>query len=103
MMQKILNWFFSKKDSKIKIIHEKFEALLILVRPTISETDFEFIATELRNGEEWLALEILCEKIDDYQTPISKDIYASIGELIELMNMPVSYLDLIKPLVTSEG
>lgn len=100
-MQKIFNSIFRKKDSESKVIHDKFEMLLVLINP-ITQIDFEFISTAMRCGEEWIALEILCEQIYDHQIPISKEVYVLINELAKIMNISGYYLNLITPLILTE-
>jgi hypothetical protein len=83
-----------------KLVESKLYEVIKIVKPQLSETQIEFMVSDIQAGEWNLALEILCDILIEEEIPIDLKSYELLQEVGNILNMERQTWEMIKVQVT---
>ena len=83
-----------------KIVESKLNEMINIVTPQLSDTQIEFLVSDLHAGEWNLALETLCEILIEEEIPINLRGYELLQEVGNILNMERETWEMLKVEVT---
>ncbi|HEY9862802.1 MAG TPA: MafI family immunity protein [Candidatus Obscuribacterales bacterium] len=79
-----------------KIVESKLYQVINIVKPQLSETQIEFIVSDIHAGEWNLALETLCDILTEEEIPIDLKSYELLQEVGNILNMERQTWEMLK-------
>ena len=84
-----------------KLVENKLHQVINIVKPQLSETQIEFMVSDIHAGEWNLALETLCDILIEEEIPIDLKSYELLQEVGNILNMERETWEMLKVQVTS--
>ncbi len=94
-------WSGAKQMFDYKILENKLHQVINIVKPQLSETQIEFMVSDIQAGEWNLALETLCDILIEEEIPIDLNSYELLQEVGNILNMELQTWEMLKVQVTS--
>lgn len=91
----------AKQMFDYKIVETKLHQIINIVKPQLSETQIEFMVSDIQAGEWNLALETLCDILIEEEIPINLKGYELLQEVGNILNMERETWEMLKVQVTS--
>ena len=83
-----------------KLVESKLHQFIDIVKPQLSETQIEFIVSDIQAGEWNLALETLCDILIEEDIPLDLRGYELLQEVGNILNVARKNLEMLKVQVT---
>ena len=83
-----------------KVVESKLHQVIDIIKPQLSETQVEFIISDIQAGEWNLALETLCDILIEEEIPINLKGYELLQEVGNILNMERETWEMLKVRVT---
>ena len=83
-----------------KLVENKLDQVIEIVKPQLSETQREFIISDIHAGEWNLALETLCDILIEEEIPIDLKSYELLQEVGNILNVERETWEMLKVQVT---
>ncbi|MEG3896986.1 MULTISPECIES: MafI family immunity protein [unclassified Microcoleus] len=83
-----------------KIVESKLNEVINIVKPQLSDTQIEFLVSDIQAGEWNLALETLCDILIEEEIPIDLKGYELLQEVGNILNMERETWEMLKVQVT---
>ena len=83
-----------------KIVESKLNEVINIVKPQLSDTQIEFLVSDIQAGEWNLALETLCDILIEEEIPIDLKSYELLQEVGHILNMERETWEMLKVQVT---
>lgn len=83
-----------------KVVESKLHQVIDIIKPQLSETQVEFIISDIQAGEWNLALETLCDILIEEEIPINLKGYELLQEVGNILNMERETWEMLKVQVT---
>ena len=83
-----------------KLVESKLHQFIDIVKPQLSETQIEFIVSDIQAGEWNLALETLCDILIEEEISIDLKAYELLQEVGNILNIERETLEMLKVQVT---
>jgi len=90
----------AKQMFDYKLVENKLDQVIDIVKPQLSETQREFIASDIHAGEWNLALETLCDILIEEEIPIDLKSYELLQEVGNILNVERETWEMLKVQVT---
>ncbi len=84
-----------------KVVESKLNEVIKIVKPQLSETQIEFIVSDIQAGEWNLALETLCDILIEEEISIDLKAYELLQEVGNILNMELITWEMLKVHVTT--
>ncbi len=84
-----------------KLVESKLNEVINIVKLQLSETQIEFMVSDIQAGEWNLALETLCDILIEEEIPIDLKGYELLQEVGNILNMERETWEMLKVRVTS--
>lgn len=84
-----------------KVVESKLHQVIKIVKSQLSETQIEFIVSDIQAGEWNLALEILCDILIEEEISIDLKAYELLQEVGNILNMERETWEMLKVQVAS--
>jgi hypothetical protein len=79
-----------------KIVESKLNEVIDIVKPELSQTQVEFMVSDIQAGEWNLALEILCDILIEKEITIDLKGYELLQEVGNILNMELETWEMLK-------
>lgn len=79
-----------------KIVESKLHQVIDIVKPELSQTQVEFMVSDIQAGEWNLALETLCDLLIEEEIPIDLKGYELLQEVGNILNMERETWEMLK-------
>ena len=79
-----------------KLVQSKLNEVINIVKLQLSETQIEFMVSDIQAGEWILALEILCDILIEVEFPIDLKSYDLLQEVGNILNMESETWEMLK-------
>ena len=79
-----------------KIVESKLNEVINIVKPQLSDTQIEFLVSDIQAGEWNLALETLCDILIEEEIPIDLKGYELLQEVGNILNMERETWEMLK-------
>ncbi|MEG3843785.1 MafI family immunity protein [Microcoleus sp. herbarium14] len=79
-----------------KIVASKLNEVIDIVKPELSDTQIEFMISDIHAGEWNLALETLCDILIEEEIPIDLNGYELLQEVGNILNMERETWEMLK-------
>jgi len=79
-----------------KLVESKLNEIINIVKPQLSETQIEFLVSDIQAGEWNLALETLCDILIEEEIPIDLKGYELLQEVGNILNMERETWEMLK-------
>lgn len=79
-----------------KIVESKLNEVINIVKPQLSDTQIEFLVSDIQAGEWNLALETLCDILIEEEIPIDLKSYELLQEVGNILNMERETWEMLK-------
>ncbi|MEG4230428.1 MafI family immunity protein [Microcoleus sp. N9_B2] len=83
-----------------KLVENKLHQAINIVKPQLSDTQIEFLVSDIQAGEWNLALETLCDILIKEEIPIDLKGYELLQEVGNILNMERETWEMLKVQVT---
>jgi hypothetical protein len=83
-----------------KVVESKLHQVINIIKPQLSETQVEFIISDIQAGEWNLALETVCDILIEEEIPIDVKGYELLQEAGNILNMERETWEMLKVQVT---
>lgn len=83
-----------------KLVESKLNEVINILKPQLSETQIEFMVSDIQAGEWNLALEILCDILIEEEIPINLKGYELLQEVGNILNVERETWEMLKVQVT---
>ena len=83
-----------------KLVESKLHQFIDIVKPQLSETQIEFIVSDIQAGEWNLALETLCDILIEEDIPLDLRGYELLQEVGNILNVERESWEMLKVQVT---
>jgi hypothetical protein len=83
-----------------KVVESKLNEVINIIKPQLSETQVEFIISDIQAGEWNLALETVCDILIEEEIPIDVKGYELLQEAGNILNMERETWEMLKVQVT---
>ena len=83
-----------------KLVESKLHQFIDIVKPQLSETQIEFIVSDIQAGEWNLALETLCDILIEEDIPLDLRGYELLQEVGNILNVERETWEMLKVQVT---
>jgi hypothetical protein len=83
-----------------KVVESKLHQVINIIKPQLSETQVEFIVSDIQAGEWNLALETLCDLLIEEEISIDLKAYELLQEVGNILNMERETWEMLKVQVT---
>lgn len=83
-----------------KVVESKLQQVINIIKPQLSETQIEFLVSDIQAGEWNLALETLCDILIEEEIPIDLKAYELLQEVGNILNMERETWEMLKVQVT---
>ncbi len=83
-----------------KVVESKLNEVINIVKPQLSETQIEFMVSDIQAGEWNLGLETLCDILIEEELPIDLKAYELLQEVGNVLNMERETWEMLKVQVT---
>jgi hypothetical protein len=83
-----------------KIVKSKLNEVIDIVKSQLSETQIEFMVSDIQAGEWNLALESLCDILIEEEIPIDLKAYELLQEVGNILNIELETWEMLKVQVT---
>ena len=83
-----------------KLVESKLNEVINIVKPQLSETQIEFLVSDIQAGEWNLALETLCDILIEEEIPIDLKGYELLQDVGNILNMERETWEMLKVQVT---
>ncbi|MCC3469550.1 MAG: MafI family immunity protein [Microcoleus sp. PH2017_40_RAT_O_B] len=84
-----------------KIVQSKLNEVINIVKLQLSETQIEFLVSDIHAGEWNLALETLCDILIEEEIPLDLKGYELLQEVGDMLNMERETWEMLKVQVTT--
>lgn len=79
-----------------KLVESKLNEVINILKPQLSETQIEFMVSDIQAGEWNLALETLCDILIEEEIPIDLKGYELLQEVGNILNMERETWEMLK-------
>lgn len=91
----------AKQMFDYKIVQSKLNEVINIVKLQLSETQIEFLVSDIHAGEWNLALETLCDILIEEEIPLDLKGYELLQEVGDMLNMERETWEMLKVQVTT--
>ena len=84
-----------------KLVESKLNEVINIVKPQLSDTQIEFLVSDIPAGEWKLALETLCDILIEEEITIDLKAYELLQEVENILNMERETWEMLKVLVNA--
>jgi len=84
-----------------KLVESKLNEVINIVKPQLSDTQIEFLVSDIHAGEWKLALETLCDILIEEEITIDLKAYELLQEVGNILNMERESWEMLKVLVNA--
>jgi hypothetical protein len=84
-----------------KLVESKLNEVINIVKPQLSDTQIEFLVSDIPAGEWKLALETLCDILIEEEITIDLKAYELLQEVGNILNMERESWEMLKVLVNA--
>jgi len=84
-----------------KLVESKLNEVINIVKPQLSDTQIEFLVSDIPAGEWKLALETLCDILIEEEITIDLKAYELLQEVGNILNMERETWEMLKVLVNA--
>ncbi len=79
-----------------KVVESKLHQVINIIKPQLSETQVEFIISDIQAGEWNLALETICDLLIEEEIPLDLKSYELLQEVGNILNMEQETWEMLK-------
>jgi hypothetical protein len=79
-----------------KVVESKLHQVINIIKPQLSETQVEFIISDIQAGEWNLALETICDLLIEEEIPLDLKSYELLQEVGNILNMEPETWEMLK-------
>jgi hypothetical protein len=79
-----------------KVVESQLDRVINIIKPQLSETQVEFIISDIQAGEWNLALETICDILSEEEIPLDLKSYELLQEVGNILNMEQETWEMLK-------